>query len=35
MNNIDMILEIVKDIRNTIHDFQIQQNECEESFIYT
>lgn len=27
MNNIDMILEIVKDIRNTIHDFQIQQNE--------
>lgn len=27
MNNIDMILEIVKDIRNTIHDFQQQQNE--------
>lgn len=27
MNNIDMILEIVKDIRNTIHDFQLQQNE--------
>lgn len=27
MNNIDMILEIVKDIRNTIHNFQIQQNE--------
>ena len=27
MNNIDMILEIVKDIRNTIHDFQIQQSE--------
>lgn len=27
MNNIDLILDIVKDIRNTIHDFHKQQNE--------
>lgn len=27
MDNINMILEIVKDIRNTIHDFQAQQQE--------
>lgn len=27
MNNIDLILDIVKDIRSTIHDFQKQQNE--------
>ena len=26
MNNIDLILDIVKDIRSTIHDFQKQQN---------
>lgn len=26
MDNISLILDIVKDIRNTIHDFQAQQN---------
>lgn len=26
MDNISLILDIVKDIRNTIHDFQSQQN---------